>query len=288
MKYAICYFSGTGNTDFVAKRLAHHLEAIGNYCELIHVEDLLLDKRTLNISDYDLIGFGYPVYAMDAPSIMYDFVAKIRPGKFKYFLFKTAGDPFMDGGSFLPFSRELGTLGGSCRYQQLFVMPPNMGINRAPAAIKDMCVKADILCKRMADELAHGIVRKQPSSLLTPLFLCFAKLERKGAAFVSKRWKVSDACNLCGVCFKNCPTANISVIAGKLSFGTSCVMCLRCMMSCPTNAIDAPPPLNYVRVKPYDLQKIFTDDSIPAGFYDNSKSSAHSRWIQYYKAQKLM
>ena len=52
------------------------------------------------------------------------------------------------------------------------------------------------------------------------------------------KFSVSDECIRCGRCVENCPTHNIKLQDGKITFGKQCMTCLRCVSVCPVQAID--------------------------------------------------
>ncbi len=285
---AICYFSGTGNTYFVSQRLAIHLSANGYKADLIPIEDITLGRRSFSHKAYDLVGLGFPVHAMDAPQIVYDFARSLDSGRFEYFLFKTAGDPCFDGGLFLPLRRIIGTKGGKCLHQALFVMPPNMGFNRSPEALKHLAIIADKQAAKIAEEIANGIVVKEKDSLISPLFDIFGGLEKQGTKKLSSSWRVSEECIHCGKCIKNCPTKNISQNGKQINFNKSCILCLRCYMNCPVNAIIAPKLFAKVMIKPYDLDKLMADDSISNDYYGKTTSGIDMRHKAFFAKHGLL
>jgi ferredoxin/flavodoxin len=287
-KCTICYFSGTGNTRFVSKRIKQHLSEFGYECELIPIEDITLKRRKIKAIDTGLLGIGFPIHAMDAPQIVYDFIDLLDIGKFEYFLFKTAGDPMFEGGSLLPITRKLSTLGGKCVQQSLFVMPPNMGRNRSKEAIKHMAVIADKQAQRVATKLAEGIINKEKDSLLSPLFGLFARLEKRGARQMSSSWTVSDECIHCGKCVRECPTRNISQQGRDITFSDKCILCLRCLMNCPVKAIRPVKAVRLFQIEPYDLEKIFADENISADYYRYSKAPMEAHLRKYFQNENLL
>ncbi len=287
-KCTICYFSGTGNTRFVSKRIEKHLSKAGCEIELIPIEDVTLKRRKLTVSDTDLLGIGFPIHAMDAPQIVYDFIDLLDSGRFEYFLFKTAGDPMFEGGSLLPLTRKLSTLGGKCVQQTLFVMPPNLGRNRNVEAIKHLTMIADKQAQRLVNNLLEGIVEREEESLLTPLFALFARLEKYGARQMSSSWSVSDACIHCGKCVRNCPTRNISQKGRDFTFSDKCILCLRCIMNCPVKAIKPVKAVRLVQIEPYDLEQIFADENISEDYYKHSKAPLDAHLSKYFQRKNLL
>ena len=72
MKAGIYYFSGTGNSLVVAQDITRGL---GQAAELVPMVKALARS---NQSDYDVVGFVYPVYMFGLPRIVVDFLKKIE------------------------------------------------------------------------------------------------------------------------------------------------------------------------------------------------------------------
>ena len=138
----IYYFSGTGNTAYVAKLLATQFTARETQCQLVPMEDILLKRKNINLDNTDLVGIGFPVHAMDAPEIVYNLLQQLPIGDHKYFIFKTAGDPMLNGGSNFSLRQQLRTKGWKAVYQSLTVMPSNMGVTPRPEVVKHLALLA--------------------------------------------------------------------------------------------------------------------------------------------------
>ena len=100
MKILIIYFSGTGNTRKVAEKYAECFHQLGHEAELVSVDGLpknktLTDEFLTKLKEADIVGFGYPVHAFNAPSVMLK-LAKFLPKQPKAkraFIFNTSGEP---------------------------------------------------------------------------------------------------------------------------------------------------------------------------------------------------
>jgi ferredoxin len=64
-------------------------------------------------------------------------------------------------------------------------------------------------------------------------------MERENAAKFAQNFQISDSCNSCGWCARNCPVSNIEIPEGasKPHFLDRCVICTRCVYGCPVQAI---------------------------------------------------
>ncbi|MBU8912412.1 MAG: flavodoxin domain-containing protein, partial [Spirochaetales bacterium] len=82
MNILITYFSGTGNTSFVASRLAGRLRAAkpdeGVPAASGHAVSCMPIERVADreLTAADLVVLGFPIYACDAPTPVYEFVRR--------------------------------------------------------------------------------------------------------------------------------------------------------------------------------------------------------------------
>ena len=54
----------------------------------------------------------------------------------------------------------------------------------------------------------------------------------------SKKFRVDDSCNGCGICEKHCPVHNIKLIDGRPKWSSHCCQCTACLNRCPLVAIE--------------------------------------------------
>lgn len=69
-KMAIFYFSGTGNTELIAKQFAEALSSSGQDVDLFRMEDILKGSRSVKYESYGLIGIGHPVLGFGASDLL--------------------------------------------------------------------------------------------------------------------------------------------------------------------------------------------------------------------------
>lgn len=237
MRILIIQFSGTGNTSAIANILCDEFQVHQETCEFIPMEDILQARISPNYSDWDIIGIGFPVHAMDAPIIVYDFLKTLPAMRKDYFLFKTAGSSFASAGSTFRIRDSMAKLGYRLKHEQLYVMPPNSFGTAKPAKVEKRYEKCIVLARQSASEILAGIRNKIADPPLRGLLYAFAGLEKYGAVQSSKHWKVNSDCTSCGLCAKQCPTQNITLENGSIRFADDCLLCLRCWWNCPVRAI---------------------------------------------------
>jgi ferredoxin/flavodoxin len=260
----IFYFSGTGNTKAVTEMLATSFKEQGCTVDVIAIDEIVKNKKILGMENYDIIGFGYPVHALNAPRIFFEFLALLPEGnQKKIFVFKSAGDPFMNGGSTALVRTALHKKGYIVTSERLFVMPANVLVRYRDSLIKQLYNTAIRRGKTMVTEILFDVPRLQKNTLFsTSITAVFSALEGFGGRFFGKHLYCADTCNSCGICVQSCPTNNITLQKNRIIFDLKCTFCMRCIYSCPLNAI-SPRFLRFLVIKPwYNLQKIVSDQTV--------------------------
>ena len=117
-KIAVIYFSGTGNTKFIAKNIKNKLQEYGYESDLINIE-----KDKINPNDYKSLIIGAPVYVDRYPEILLKYMEKyLKNYKGKCMLFTTQAS-FKDSTSFQHCINRMPNL--NITYCTFFTMPNN-------------------------------------------------------------------------------------------------------------------------------------------------------------------
>lgn len=243
VKYCIIYFSGTGNTEFVAKKIKKSINETGNDCDLISIEN---DKNASSpgLINADLIIFAYPIYGSMAPRIIRDYIHN----NYEKFIDKPSGvivtqDLFSgDGGAFL--ARILRKYGIKVVDIEHFAMPTNLSdadifkikngkdndkkINKTTTKIEKYVNRLLIKqYKRIGDNIFSRIL-----GLFQRLSFQFAE------KYYIKNFHIdNEKCTLCAKCLKICPTDNLYIVNDTLSARLNCTLCYRCVNQCPAKAL---------------------------------------------------
>jgi ferredoxin len=227
------------------------------------------------------------VHAFNAPRIFFEFLALLQEGnQKKVFVFKSAADPFMNGGSTALVRKALYKKGYIVSSEQLFVMPANVLVRYRDSLIKQLYNTAARRGKTMVREVLSEVTRLQKNTLfLTSVTTVFSALEGFGARFFGRHLYSADRCKCCGICVQRCPTNNISLQKDKVTFDSKCTFCMRCIYGCPLNAI-SPRFLRFLVIKQwYNLQKIVSDQTVNDSYITPATKGYFKHFYTYLSEQ---
>lgn len=264
LKVAIFWFSGTGNTAWVANNICNVFELRGYDCQNYNIERLDLAKNGPIIKEADICGFGYPIYGSDLPVPMKDFILKLNnnEGK-KSFVFCTqwlwSGDGAAEG------RRYLQTKGFFCLWGEHFLMPNNVCITQSnilpftndPAKISRYLKRNQQKCYRFASIIMNGEKFFRGSNYLAYLsgyYLQRMFFKKNFYRFQNDIGFSDDRCTKCAKCVKMCPVNNLKkdIKTGRMLTSGNCILCLRCYNFCSESAITyRGKPFNLNRGSPY-------------------------------------
>ena len=227
-KMKCCYFTATGNSLYVAKRIGG---------ETLSIPQLMKQDKII-IKD-EVVGVICPVYGGQMPKMVRRFLTKAQI-KTKYFFFiNTYG--MSDSVAKANAVAEAEKAGIKVSYVNSIKMVdnflPGFEIQNQIATVgeKKIDEHLDMICRdieaRKVNAHPVGVVRKAGLSAINAVV---EKAILKDTA--AKGYIVNDTCILCGTCAKVCPAGNIKV-ANKVIFGNHCEDCYACLHACPKNAI---------------------------------------------------
>jgi ferredoxin len=252
----ILFFSGTGNTQFIAEYLRDHLLAARSISNLT-VTLAALEWASVDIVEqHDILCLGFPVYEGRAPGNVRDFIDRLPAARGKgTFVYNTKGA--VQGRANRAVVRKLVAKGFRPLGCASLVLPASDGIsmllrkdsktflgylNRDFSRVDgaDRLVQRIVVAIRMLqqnldiDELPRATARTVfgflTTGVLRLLYLAFG-------ASRARQLRATEACTRCGLCVKQCPTRNIAMEKTGIWFGDRCVLCLRCVNNCPEEAV---------------------------------------------------
>ena len=232
----ILYFSGTGNSKYVAKRIA---DALGD--EILNLNDRIKSGDTSPVETGERVIIVTPTYAWRIPHVVRDWLRKteLRGAKQAWFVM-TCGSEI---GKANKYNRDLcAEKAISCMGTAQIVMPENyIAMFSAPQAdeAREIVAKAEPSIDRAIAAIQrnqsfaptrNNLYDRFMSGPVNPIFYRFFV---KANAFT-----VSDACISCGQCAKRCPMNNVTLKDGKPVWGKACTHCMACICYCPVSAIE--------------------------------------------------
>lgn len=257
-KCNIFFFSGTGNTYFVSKKIADVLNEKGWDAICLPIDSMTKAEIEWEAKSSDLIGIGYPVYASSVPNPISQFL-EILPEVKKQkdlFVFCTRSGTCKDGAHII--ASNLSVKGYNIVGVSHFKMPNNIPF--APFCKNRECDDIETLVSEFAVSLLETPKIENSDS--------GAKLKFRTGKYrniikkCSGSFKVnSEKCNACMLCARFCPTSNITIEQSKVSFGKNCAACMRCLNFCEKDAITflrkplCKYPGPYLKFTPADIYK---------------------------------
>ena len=222
----ILYFTSTGNSLYLAKRLGGKLLSIPQ----------MVKEESYEFED-DVIGIIFPVYGLCIPPYVEEFMKKLKLKSDYIFAIATYG--FFSGAVCNELSKF--TFGNNRTFDY---------INKIKMA--ENCITFADMAKQKGDSekqqtdisaLINDItarklyVKKESFFHKTMTKNHKDNFEYVTGVGITDRIQINDSCSGCGLCEKLCPTSNIKMENGKPVFGNNCISCGACIQNCSTNAL---------------------------------------------------
>ena len=231
----VIYFTGTGNSRYVAERIA---EMTGTSAKDLLEE--IKEHRSDTIDDEDLTVVS-PVYAWRTPKILTDWIRTADlSGVRRIWYVLTCGDEI--GGADKYNEKLSHELGLEHMGTGEIVMPENyIAMFNAPFEDESRRIIAEaeesiLECGRHIKEgeaipkTKENALFRAASTVGNPLFF---------SMFVnSKAFRAGDECIGCGKCADLCPLNNIEIRDGRPVWGKNCTHCMACICYCPTETVE--------------------------------------------------
>lgn len=222
----IFYFSGTGNSKWVAEQLAKR------------INDKAVDMMSgsgADVTKDEVIGVVFPIYAWSPAEPVVEFVKTLHTeGKFIFGIGTCADEAGLAMGQLQKYVPLNSTY--SIKMPNNYIIASNVESDEEiKSKLKEARVQLDVIAKEIqARKNVHRVTRgkmaKLKSSVIAFGFNRFAR--------TTKPFKVTDACIGCSQCASTCPAKTIEMLDGKPRWQQKCYQCLKCVHTCPTQAIE--------------------------------------------------
>lgn len=227
----ICYFSGTGNSKFVA-------EYIGKL-----MGEEVRPLTFCPLEEVDSLGIIFPVYAWGLPKVVEDYIYYLKGVKVNYlWTVMTCGDDM--GYADKVMNKLLNKVGltlnaaFSVQMPNTYVCLPGFDIDSEEVAerkVKTTKEKLPAIAEKIRNrenvvDVVRGPIPFIYTYILRPLF--------NATLVTDKFFKTNDDCSNCGKCAKDCSLKNIEMSNnGTPTWKGKCTGCLRCYHECPKHAL---------------------------------------------------
>lgn len=258
--FRILYFSGTGNTEWIVKKVQEGLISLNHSVETMSADKLQADcGRAFGVApDENLLRekikeflpvnctliIAFPTYASAIPAPIRDLLPLLPDGKGRKLAVMST--VHLAGGDcvHLPerMLRERGYIPVLATYVK---MPMNMFIPnfeffpmKNGEKLNSYYESAGKAVKAIVEELITEKAHFEGRGI-ADYFLGVTQRagEKFCAHYLSKHMFAHAKCIRCALCASTCPMGNINFEKGYPEFGNQCCMCLRCYNFCPVHAI---------------------------------------------------
>lgn len=233
----IIYFSSTGNSKYVAKRIA---EATEDWTRSITTIEC---NESIEISKKDnILGIVCPVYFFGLPTNVESFLEKVRfyihESTYVFFVATYGGV----SGAAASFMEDVLKKRGVPLHAKFGVKMVDNWVPKYDVTDKEKNEKILADAEPVIDDIINHIKNRDKGNFIankTPKFV--AKLAHKSydKARRTENFQVSGACISCMLCVKRCPARAIEFVDKKPKWvKEECDLCLGCVHRCPVNAIN--------------------------------------------------
>ena len=232
----ILYFSATGNSEYVAKRIATDTNDI-----TVSITDCYKKQIFSFDEEYKTLGIVTPTYSWGLPVIVTEFLQRLdlhyKPD-YIYFIATYRTTPGQTG----KFANTILAPKGLSLSAKFSVKLPDTWTPIFDLSNKEKVRRInekaepeiDYIIKQVKN-FANGnfMKNKLPYPIAKVGYNIEYNLMRK-----TKHFSVEDTCVGCGLCVKNCPVSAIQIKDRKPEWvKEQCMMCLSCLHHCPRFAI---------------------------------------------------
>lgn len=232
----IVYYTGTGNSRYVAQRFA---AALGD--DLITANEYIRNDTPADLHSDRPWVFVSPTYGWQIPHIFADFLRRGRfTGSRKAYFVMTCGSEIGNAAAAL---RRCARISGSI----------------IRACCRSSCRKITSpcsMCPAQRSRRRSSRRRSRPSTGALPACSAASRSRRRRVGPLDRfktgpvntifyRWfvksgpfTVSDACIGCGKCALSCPVNGIDIVERRPHWNGACTHCMACICGCPVSAIE--------------------------------------------------
>lgn len=232
----ILYFSGTGNSEYAAKRIGKETGG-----KVINLFERIRNRDFSPLSSDSPWVVVVPTYAWRIPRLVQEWLEKTKlAGNQNIYFVMTCGGSIGDAGKYL--QRLCAAKDLKYRGCAAVLMPENY-IAMFSTPEREEAMETIRQSEGTIDKIALAI--KNGEALPQPAMTIQDKINSSviNTAFYplfvhAKKFYATGACVSCGKCVHVCPLNNIRLKNGKPLWGKDCTHCMACICRCPSEAIE--------------------------------------------------
>jgi ferredoxin len=233
-KTTIFYYTGTGNSLWIARLLAKEL---GN-TELVSMSNARIDWNQFNSS---FIGLVFPVHIWGVPRRVLNFLDQLpcRPGNYIFAIANNAGQV---SNTLIQLQQEMASRGLELDSGWSVILPSNYIPWGGPGSEKEQSQR--FTAARLKIGSIAQVIRSRSKRPVDrgPLWqrIVFTWIYHWSYPYVhemDKSFWADDRCNQCQLCLEVCPNHNIVMEDNKLVWQNHCEQCLACIQWCPKESM---------------------------------------------------
>ena len=234
MNTTLFYYTGTGNSLWVARTLA---KALGE-TEVVSISGWMKEKQPITSK---VIGVVFPVHMWGVPAPIIRFIRELKALSPDY-LFAVAVDAGQVANTLVQFK-------GLCKQNGLKlsagyeVQLPSNYLPWGGAESKELQEKIITAAGQKIAAMLPEIQKREEQPVEKGpfwqgiVFNFLYKISFNQVHTLDGSFWVDEKCNSCGICRQVCPAENIILTEGKPVWQHHCEQCLACIQWCPQKAI---------------------------------------------------
>lgn len=240
MKACILYFSGTGNTELIAKKISRILNDLNCETEIHSIEE----KFKINPDMFDLLILGCPKY-YEYPVLEFISYLKKRLPESKRTIptmFFCTQAAYLKT-NFNLVEKILKRKNYKLIVSKSFEIANNMVIFDALPLTEEEKIQSNLrkidkeLKPLLSSFMKRKVIKEKTNTVYGILTYLTGVVCTKLFAWFGVKYSATKECTGCGLCVRKCPKRNIVLNNKKPKFGKKCIFCMRCINICPNHAI---------------------------------------------------
>jgi flavodoxin/Fe-S-cluster-containing hydrogenase component 2 len=239
LNIALFYFSGTGNTEKIGEVILNELTKLNVKVDIFNITSYKQRQRNYDLSPYNAIIFGFPIYAWRAPKVVREWLKSLDGQQKQCATFFTYGGVSV-GAAHYNIKKILEKIN--------FIL---IGSSEFPGKHTYNLAGWDLLEKRpdetdfeIAKEFARRILKKFKQKITSTIQIedpmipkkLIERLENRDNTLPKPSRRGKD-CSMCRTCEEFCPTMAMNADTGEAD-NLKCIRCFGCIKNCPDNVLE--------------------------------------------------